>query len=240
MDKTDRKIERLHPQVVRAIALDIIRSAANGGEKTLPTEMELSQQLQVSRNVVREAIKVLISKGLIEVRPKTGTRIRPRKDWKLFDPDVLAWQFEVGPNEKYFRDLYDIRAIVEPAAAERAASRATPDEVVELDRYYERMVQTIEDIDSHVIADFQFHSTIINACQNELLRQIYMTYSTALQASFRLTSQIPGGRAACLPFHRAIADAIRCRNNLAARTAMEQLLVAVARDIDHVLHTHDQ
>src|SRR3954453_21356557 len=90
MERPDTKIVRLHQQVVRVIALRILRSGAQG-DPGLPTEIELSQELNVSRNVVREAAKVLASKGLIEIRPKTGMRIRPRRDWNVFDSDMLGW-----------------------------------------------------------------------------------------------------------------------------------------------------
>jgi GntR family galactonate operon transcriptional repressor len=234
MEKSDTRIVRLHQQVVRAIALRILMIYRSTDQPVLPTEMELSQELSVSRNVVREAAKVLASKGLIEIRPKTGMRIRKRSDWNLFDPDMLAWQFELGPDEKFFRDLYDLRSVVEPAAAERAALRATDVEVAEIERWYLRMAESVDDHDAHTAADAQFHATIIAACHNEFLQQINKTYSLALQWSFRLTAQIPHGRINTLQFHQAILDAIRSRDHNAARSAMENLLAQVARDIQRV------
>src|SRR5579859_3319927 len=161
MDKTDVRIVRLHEQVVRALALRIMLLNRDSEDTTLPTEMELSVELNVSRNIIREAAKVLASKGLIEIRPKTGMRIRHRSDWNLFDPDMLNWQFEVGPDEKFFRDLYDLRSVVEPAAAERAALRATDDEIAELEKCYQHMELAVDDLDAHTAADTQFHATII-------------------------------------------------------------------------------
>src|SRR4028118_868378 len=72
-----------------------------GGQ--LPTEAALCEHFGVSRTAVREAIKALSAKGFIEVRTKTGTRVRPRRDWNLLDPEVLAWQGELGADE-YFLD----------------------------------------------------------------------------------------------------------------------------------------
>ena len=71
---------------------------------------------------------MLISKGLVEVRPKVGVRIRPRGDWNLFDPDVLAWQSEVVVDEEFVRTLCEVRLIVETSAAALAATRAIPEE----------------------------------------------------------------------------------------------------------------
>jgi GntR family transcriptional regulator, galactonate operon transcriptional repressor len=235
MDKPNTKIMRLHQQVVRAIALRIMQPRGADTGNALPTEMELSQELNVSRNVVREAVKVLASKGLVEVRPKTGMRIRPRSDWNLFDPDLLAWQFEVGPDEKFFRDLYDLRSIIEPASAARAALRATHDEIAKLRECYRQMAIAAEDRDAHIRADAQFHATIIAACHNELLEQINSTYWIALESAFRFTTQIQGGMAATLPVHKAILDAISRRDPIGARTAVEQLMVEAVRDINYVM-----
>jgi GntR family galactonate operon transcriptional repressor len=235
MDRPNTKIVRLHQQVVRAIALRIMQPRDNDSGNMLPTEMELSQELNVSRNVVREAVKVLASKGLVEVRPKTGMRIRPRSNWNLFDPDLLAWTFEVGPDEKFFRDLYDLRSIIEPAAAARAALRATDDEITELQEWYRQMEMATENRDAHIQADAKFHATIIAACHNELLQQINSTYWIALESTFRFTTQIPGGLVATLPVHKAILEAIRRHDPIGARTAVELLLVEAVRDINHVM-----
>ena len=236
MDKPNTKIVRLHQQVVRAIALRIMQPRDNNIGNTLPTEMELSQELNVSRNVVREAIKVLASKGLLEVRPKTGMRIRPRSDWNLFDPDLLAWTFEIGPDEKFFRDLYDLRSIIEPAAAARAALRATRAEIAELQEWYRQMELAVDDREAHIRADAKFHATIIAACHNELLQQINSTYWIALESTFQFTTQIQGGMAATLPVHKAILEAIQRHDPIGARTAVEQLLVEAVRDINYVMH----
>ena len=236
MEKVDTRIVRLHDQVVRAIALRILVINRDSEDPILPTEMELSLELNVSRNVVREAAKVLASKGLIEIRPKTGMRIRNHSDWNLFDTDMLNWQFEVGPDEKFFRDLYDLRSVVEPAAAERAALRATSEEIVELEKWYLQMELAVDNLDEHTAADTQFHATIIAACHNEFLKQINKTYWVALQSSFRLTGTVPRGPSITLQFHKAILDAIQNRDESAARKSMENLLAQVARDINLVMH----
>jgi DNA-binding FadR family transcriptional regulator len=83
----------LHGRVIRELGLRIVGGALPPGS-SLPNEDELGAELGVSRTVVREAVKVLLAKGLVEVRPRTGTRVRPRRSWHLLDPDVVAWQFQ--------------------------------------------------------------------------------------------------------------------------------------------------
>jgi DNA-binding FadR family transcriptional regulator len=88
--------------------------------------------------VVREAIKVLAAKGLVESRPKTGTRVRAPESWNLLDPDVLAWQQEGTPQPVFLRKLTEVRLIVEPAAAELAAQRGAGPELATLEASFAR------------------------------------------------------------------------------------------------------
>ena len=85
----------LHGEVVHSIGLRIVSGDILPGEP-LPPEDELVGDLSVSRTVVREAVRVLAEKGLVEARPKTGTRVRPRSDWNIGDPDVLSWRLETS------------------------------------------------------------------------------------------------------------------------------------------------
>src|SRR5919108_4693168 len=104
----------LHGAVVHEIGVRIVRGELEPGD-TLP-ENGLLDESGVSRTVLREAIKVLAAKRLVESRPKTGTRVLPRGDWNLLDPDVLAWQLEAGPNRRFLRDMLELRRLIEPAA----------------------------------------------------------------------------------------------------------------------------
>src|SRR5919198_5501039 len=97
----------LHGAVVHEIGVRIVRGELEPGD-TLP-ENGLLDEAGVSRTVLREAIKVLAAKRLVESRPKTGTRVRPRRDWNLLDPDVLAWQIEAGAQPDLPREALDVR-----------------------------------------------------------------------------------------------------------------------------------
>jgi DNA-binding transcriptional regulator YhcF (GntR family) len=88
------KRERLHDQIVRFLAIEILRGNLRQGHPAVSSEVELCRRLKVSRTVLRESNKVLAANGLVDVRPKVGIRIRPREDWNLVDPDLLAWQHE--------------------------------------------------------------------------------------------------------------------------------------------------
>jgi DNA-binding FadR family transcriptional regulator len=107
----------LHGQIVHAIGRQIMTGEIRPGE-VLPQHAGLP----ASRTVQREVIKVLAAKGLVESRPKTGTRVRPRQAWNLLDPDVLAWQQEDAATAvSFLKNITEVRLVVEPAAA--ASSR---------------------------------------------------------------------------------------------------------------------
>jgi DNA-binding FadR family transcriptional regulator len=86
-------------------------------------EIEQSEHLGISRTAYREAIRILAAKGLVDSRPKAGTRVNPRHMWNLLDPDVLAWMFEQEPSERFIRDLFELRGVIESAAVDLAARR---------------------------------------------------------------------------------------------------------------------
>src|SRR5437762_3646065 len=115
---------RLHGAIARKLGADILSGDYAAGE-TLPTEAMATETLGVSRAAYREAIQTLIAKGLVESRPKAGTRVLPRDRWNLLDPDVLACAFAREPDHGLIASLFELRGIVEPAHAARAAARRT-------------------------------------------------------------------------------------------------------------------
>src|SRR5712691_12619543 len=138
----------LHGELVHRIGLEILRGELRPGDP-LPTEDELSGELGLSRTVLREAVKVLAAKGLVEARPKTGTRVRPRAAWNLLDPDVLAWRSEASPDGDFFRNIVELRRIVEPEAARLAAERATAAEVAGIKAVFCEMEAVVDDPDAY-------------------------------------------------------------------------------------------
>lgn len=220
----------LHGRVVHAIGRRIVSGEIQPGDVLpLPTEMT------ASRTVLREAIKVLAAKGLVESRPRTGTRVRPRRTWNLLDPDVLAWQHEGDPSPGFLRNLTEVRLIVEPSAAELAAARASAADrgaIADAFRDMERAsLRGGTDHEAFVAADIRFHRAILEACENDLLEQMSRVVYSALTLSFRTTSRLPGSAHASLPRHRAILAAIERRDPRGARRAMTGLVQTTAREL---------
>lgn len=100
-----------------------IVSGAHDADRALPREADLAATHGVGRSAVREALKMLASKGLIESRPRRGTRVRDRRHWNLFDTDIQAWMRAAPVDATALTDLEEMHRIVLPAAAELAATR---------------------------------------------------------------------------------------------------------------------
>ena len=133
--------DRLFGQVAQKLAVAVITGRVRAGE-VLPNEDDLRSEISVSRTAYREAVKFLTGKGLVEARPKSGTRVAPRGSWNLLDPDVLAWHFEADPNEKFIRDLFELRLFVEPSAARLAAQRRGEDDLSRIEAAFRCMTET--------------------------------------------------------------------------------------------------
>jgi DNA-binding FadR family transcriptional regulator len=212
-------------QVVEHLGHQILSGAVPVGGQ-LPTEAALCEHFGVSRTAVREAIKALAAKGFIEVRTKTGTRVRPRRDWNLLDPEVLVWQGELGADEHFLDKLTEVRRLIEPGAAKLAAVRMSSSLAIVLNRAYEDM-ERAKDADAAIAfneADSRFHTTLLQACDNDFLLQLSRPVDMALTVSFRTTSLVPGALGATLPLHRAVLLAVVEHRPDDAAAAMERLI----------------
>jgi GntR family galactonate operon transcriptional repressor len=102
---------RVHRHVVKTLAQRILDNEFPPGS-VLPSEPELCETFNVSRSAVREAVKVLDSKGMVTTRPRIGTVVRAREDWNLLDPDVLAWSMELHPSAELVLSLIEARQVI--------------------------------------------------------------------------------------------------------------------------------
>ncbi len=215
---------RLHEAVTRRLALQVVQRERAGEQVAFPNETDLCRELGVSRTVLRESMKVLADKGMVEMRPRTGTRARPRSEWRLLDPDILAWQAEVAPDVRFLRDLSEVRLALEPTAAGFAAIRATPDEVEGIERSLARReaVPSSARYEGVVDAELDFHAALVGASHNPLLVQLSTTIREPLRVSLLATKHSPVNLALAVKAQRDLVGALRRRNAVAARQAAEK------------------
>jgi GntR family transcriptional regulator, galactonate operon transcriptional repressor len=214
--------ERLSEKVAGSIGRRIVSGHYQPGQ-TLPTEPKIQREFGVSRTAVREAVRLLSAKGLTVSRPKIGTRVRPTVDWNMLDPDVLRWQLDEHPTKEFIQALFEMREIIEPAAAARAAERATDAEIAALGAAMDGIQHEERGSPALIQADIAFHMAILEASRNPMLRSVGAMIKSALSITFSLGWRTAMADDAILQ-HRAVYDAIRGRDGEEAFLAMRKLL----------------
>jgi DNA-binding FadR family transcriptional regulator len=200
---------------------------------TLPNEPDLVEQFGISRTVIREAMKCLAGKGLVEIKTRVGTRVKERSNWHHLDTDVMVWYYETGPSVEIMRSIKDLRLALEPEATARAALRRTETDIAAISAAYEEMASTIGDVNSNADADLRFHTAIFAATHNMIYSQLIDLIAVGIYANRTLSGDedIAEGQKRALPLHKAILDAIVAQDTEAAIKASRNLLEAwLARD----------
>ncbi len=224
----------VHGQVVHKLGARIVGGGITEGE--ILDIGALGAELDVSLTVMREALKVLAGKGLTDARQKRGTYVRDRTHWNLLDADVIRWRMETGDGPQLLRDLADVRSIVEPAAAHRAALHRTDADLSALETALDAMGQAQVDSTAAAEADAAFHRALLTATGNEMLRRMDMLLEPGLRERDRMV-HAHGDADDPVPSHRAVLDAVRDQDPARAELAMLDLLAKADQDLGHLTHT---
>jgi methanogenic corrinoid protein MtbC1/DNA-binding FadR family transcriptional regulator len=232
--------QNLHNRVTHALALRLIEAERSSPDPLIfPNEAELCNQLGVSRTILREAVKVLEDKGMIEVRPRSGTRARPRSEWNLLDPDILAWQAELSPEPRFLRDLCEVRLAIEPTAAGFAALRATPEEIAEIGLCLERrrMPPGPTALEQVIELDLQFHEAVVAACHNPLLKRLSAIIRPPFRMALSFTSRLSAARELDIAAYWRLFEAISRHDPVAARAASDEVVGLAMLAVEEVIRT---
>ncbi|HXP97392.1 MAG TPA: FadR/GntR family transcriptional regulator [Telmatospirillum sp.] len=224
-------------QIFNELGQDICSGRFSPGE-VLPSEMALCDRFRVSRIVVREAVKSLAAKGILDVRRKTGTVVQPRERWHLFDPDVIGWYANSATlDERFVADLMELRQVIEPAAARLAAVRADETDRQAIRAAFENMAKAASGQGAYVPADLAFHAAILTACHNQFLWQMHSALSVMLRTSFTISSRVPKGPYKSLPLHEDLCVGIEAGNPDAAERAVLALIQRAESDLANAIAT---
>ena len=210
----------LFAHVVEELGTRIIRGDLTPDD-AFPIEADLGREFGASRSVIREAVKSLSARGLIELKTRTGIRVLPPTHWNLLDPEVLSWRYAVMQPAQFYSELFEIRLMIEPQAAALAASRATQADIAEMSEAFVEMSKVRETGTAAVEADLRFHRAILAAGKNALLHQVGHLIAVGLYISHQASSE---SFTVFLPQHGQVLAAIRARDPQSARRAMERLL----------------
>jgi DNA-binding FadR family transcriptional regulator len=214
---------RIHGKLARKLGLLIVSGGYRVGQ-LLETEMEASERYKVSRPAYREALRMLAAKGLVEARPKVGTRIMPKERWHLLDPDVLAWMFQAEPDDQMLRALFELRLIIEPEAAALAAQRRTVDQLARMGQALAVMTQQTLGTEEGRAADQDFHAALIEASGNPFLRTLSSSVSAAVAWTTKLKQRVRPLVRDPIPDHARVFDAVATQDGNGARAAMTKLI----------------
>ena len=152
----------------------------------VPNEDGPDGEMAASRTAYREAMRYLAGKGLIEARQRSGTKVAPRENWHLLDPDVLRWSLAAHPDEGFIRDLFELRMLIEPGSARLAAQRHDAEQLEEIREALEGMKCATPYSDANIRNDLAFHEAIFRASGNAAVAALIGVVSTTLQWSLRV------------------------------------------------------
>lgn len=224
----------LHARVAHEVGRRIVTRAYAEGS-SLPRESELAEQFGVSRQAVREALKVLAAKGLVASRRRTGTSVLPRASWNLLDPDVLTWHSSETIGKDFLDDLIDLRWAIEPAAAELAARRVDPERLARIKAALDGMRANIDNEPLFLEADTEFHTALLTATGNGLFERLGTIIGPVLGMSFRVQAQETWRFKIGVEQHTAVYEAIARGDPKSARAMMEEIVSAAQRTLDSIM-----
>jgi DNA-binding FadR family transcriptional regulator len=223
---SSRSSQNLTRSIVQDLGVAIV-SGKYSKRNPFPVEADLCHQYGASRSVLREAVKMLTAKGLLQARPRQGTWVQPEQSWNLLDQDVLRWLFERKPWMELLIEFTQVRLAIEPGAAALAAQVAGPEAKAQIQRALERMIAAERGDDDPLESDIAFHVAVLEASGNKFFVQLRELVHTALRFSIRITNRRKGVRLASVADHKKIADAILAGKPQAAANYMRVLIQEV-------------
>jgi len=219
---------RLRGAIAHYLGTAIVSGRIAPGAR-LTGEVENAEALNVSRSAYREAMQVLTAKGLVASKPKDGTRVLPRSNWNLLDPMVLAWAFAGEPDPGFVRDLFELRAVVEPAVARLAAERRDKEDIRQMKKALAEMKRHTLATEAGRAADKEFHDALLRAAHNEVMMSLAASISSAVNWTTIYKQRSRALPRDPVPDHVRVFDAIVEGDGDKAAQAM-QALVDLARE----------
>ena len=227
--RSGQKALRIPAVIARDIGLQIVSGRYKPGD-VLHGEIETSGRLRVSRAAYREAVRILSAKGLVKALRKIGTRVTPREEWHLLDPDVLGWIFEFEPDDLTLASLFELRRLVEPEAAAMAAARRSEEDLGAMASALRGMARHGLQSKPGRAADQAFHAALLRATRNAFIASLTAGVGAAVTWTTFYKGTLSRELRDSLPDHQRVYDAISRGDQEAARIAMTELVDLALRD----------
>ena len=212
--------------------------------EAIPKEADLCDEMGVSRSVIREAFRIIGAKGLIRSRTSDGTRVLPRSEWRLLDPDVMDWRIKAGDTVSLLHDLLKVRLVLEPGVVHTATRMASDEARARIRRAWEIKVHVYHTPDPDyaerrrrfISADLEFHRAFLAAVESDLLSQLFAVIEAALGLLLDLQMSARGyttqmiGMEESQELHAAVFAEFERGDAEAAQSAMRRLIERAIRD----------
>ncbi len=235
----DRLGRNLYSHLAGELGREIVGGVFAPGA-LLPNVETMCARFGVSRTALREAYSVLAAKALIVARPKVGTKVRPKSDWNMLDPEMLTWHLQSAPTGAFTSELFVLRRMIEPEAAALAAAERAPEMLNRIAEAFERMERFKTGSGDLIRADLDFHMAILEATGNHFLTALGGLIQASLESAFRYSwegaNRIQDKR---LAQHGAVLEAIASGDAGLARERMSSLLLDSSDDVREYLKHHD-
>ena len=223
-----RMDRRKHTNLAHQVLNELGRRIAIGEHApgiALPPEGDLIREFGTSRTVIREAVKMLMAKGLVSTRPRRGTIVLPESNWNLADPDILDWLLHRRNVLPLILEFVEIRLAIEPVAAALAARAVDASLLDGIRDGIRRMQDAANGDDDPLDADIAFHVAILHATRNRFFYSLRYMIEVALRFSIRISNQVKGVSLASIEEHERILAAISAGDAVLAESRMRTLIL---------------
>ena len=195
---------------------------------------ELAQRFDVSRSVMREAVRVLESMHLVESRRRVGVTVRPTSEWNVYDPQVIRWRLAGTDRRQQLRSLTVLRSAIEPVAAGLAAKNATADQCAELTRCALGMVAHSRghQLEGYLVHDVAFHRVILNASGNEMFARLDDVVAEVLTGRTHHEVMFVDPDPAAVTLHVQVAEAVRAGDAARAEQLTREITMGALQELD--------
>ncbi|MBW8735883.1 MAG: FadR family transcriptional regulator [Streptomyces turgidiscabies] len=195
---------------------------------------ELAQRFDVSRSVMREAVRVLESMRLVESRRRVGVTVRPKAEWNVYDPQVIRWRLAGTDRPQQLRSLTVLRSAMKPVAAGLAAKSATAEQCARLTECALGMVATSRghQLAGYLVHDMAFHRVILEASGNEMFARLGDVVAEVLAGRTHHEVMFEDPDPAAVTLHVQVAEAIREGDGERAERLAREIAVGALQELD--------
>lgn len=230
------KNKRIHTVLVNTLGQKIV-SGEYAPLSSLGNEVDLGKTFNISRTAIRDALKVLSSKGLITSKPKVGTIVNAQKDWNMLDATVIKWCLE-SPNlaHKTLSEIYDMRMMFEPMTAMIAAQSRTDNDIAHMQNALKGMAYSVSD-DDKITWDVAFHKALLQSTRNNMFIAFGDIISSSLDNILRSYVQpFTVEETSWIKRHEGVFDSIVAQDPHGAKVNMIKLLTEAKETHTQRLH----